>query len=126
MFLHGYKAGSPQKVEPKKGDLKQCLLGVGGALLEGVLDPVGVLANGAASVAVGAGYEVAKYNATAGGVIAETGVKLAPAGGALSRLSIARAGGIVAGKLFLAGTAIVAVGYASYYAYNSKDCRPNQ
>ena len=117
--------GKLQKV-PKKGDLKQCLLGVGGALLEGVLDPVGVLANGAASVAVGAGYEVAKYNASAGGIIAETGVKLAPAGGAVSRLSIARAGGIVAGKLFLAGTALVAVGYASVYAYKSKDCRPNQ
>ncbi|MFA6032637.1 MAG: hypothetical protein WC889_07050, partial [Myxococcota bacterium] len=117
----------PQKVEPKpKGDLKQCLLGVGGKLLEGVLDPVGVVANGAAAVAVGAGYDVARYNATAGGVIVESGTKLAPAGGAVSRFSIARAGGILAGKLFVAGTAVVAVGYASYYAYNSKDCRPNQ
>lgn len=123
---HLVVTGDRKKHKEGKGDLKQCLLGVGGALLEGVLDPVGVLANGATSVVVGAGYEVTKYNATAGGVVAETGVKLAPAGGAVSRLTIARAGGIVAGKLFVVGTAVVALGYASYYAYNSKDCRPNQ
>lgn len=112
------------KEEPK-GELKQCLLGVGGKLLEGTLDPVGVLANGAASVAVSAGYDTAKYNASAGGVIAETGVKLAPSGGTISCWSIDRASGALAGKLFVAGTALVAVGYASVYAYNSQDCRPH-
>ena len=69
---------------------------------------------------MGAGYDVRQYNRSAGGVMGKT--KLAPPGGAVSRFSIARAGGVLAGKLFLAGTSVVAVGNAAVAAYQSKSC----
>jgi hypothetical protein len=112
----------PQREEEEPaGDLKQCFWEVGGALAEGALNPIGVLANGAASVAVGAGHGVHQYNKTAGGVMGKT--KLAPPGGSTSRVSIATASGIVAGKLFIVGTLIVAGGNAIVTAYNSENCR---